>query len=223
MFALITARRAKALIFDFDGLIVDSESPGHQAWSEVYESHGCRLPFEKYAECIGTFEGFDLFRYLQDQAGRPIDKADVLARCSARWNQLMEQQPLLPGIEDCVTSAKRLGLGLAVASSSTSEWVTGNLGRFGLVEQFDAICCREHVTSVKPDPALYILALEKLGVDAADAIAFEDSPNGILAAKRAGIFCVAIPNPLTKQLILDKADRQLGSLTEFRLEDVFTA
>jgi beta-phosphoglucomutase-like phosphatase (HAD superfamily) len=218
---LSSTRRLKALIFDFDGLIVDSESPGYQAWSELYAAHGCRLPFEKYAQCIGTFEGFDLFRYLEAQAGRPIDKADVLARCSTRWNQLMEQQPLLPGIEDCVTSAKQLGLALAVASSSTSEWVAGNLGRLGLVDCFDAICCREHVASVKPDPALYLLALEKLGVHASEAIAFEDSPNGILAAKRAGIFCVAIPNPLTRQLVLDQADRRLNSLSEFKLEDAF--
>jgi beta-phosphoglucomutase-like phosphatase (HAD superfamily) len=76
------------------------------------------------------------------------------------------------------------------------------------------------VSAVKPDPALYLLALERLGVRADEAIAFEDSPNGILAAKRAGMFCVAIPNPLTKDLPLELADRRLRSLEEFDLDDV---
>ena len=81
------------------------------------------------------------------------------------------------------------------------------------------ICTSDYVSAVKPDPALYLLALEKLGVRADEAIAFEDSPNGILAAKRAGIFCVAIPNPLTKDLPLELADRRLRSLEEFDLDD----
>ena len=76
------------------------------------------------------------------------------------------------------------------------------------------------MSAVKPDPALYLLALETLGVKADQAIAFEDSPNGILAATRAGIFCIAVPNPLTKDLPLELADRRLGSLEEFDLDDV---
>ena len=82
------------------------------------------------------------------------------------------------------------------------------------------ICTSDHVSAVKPDPSLYLLALEKLGVSADAAVAFEDSPNGILAAKRAGIFCIAIPNPLTSDLPLDLADRRLRSLDEFDLDDV---
>jgi len=133
---------------------------------------------------------------------------------------LMTAQPLLPGIASCVSSARTRGLKLAVASSSTHKWVTRNLERFDLLDQFDAVCTRDYVEAVKPDPALYLLALERLGVASAEAIAFEDSPNGILAAKRAGIFCVAIPNPLTRELSLDLADRRLASLEEFSLDDV---
>jgi HAD superfamily hydrolase (TIGR01509 family) len=215
-----TRRPIKALIFDFDGLIVDSESPGFQAWSELYASQGCSLPFEKYAVCIGTIDGFDLHGYLEEQSGRSFDRAELEAACTRRWLELMRAQPLLPGVAECVTAAKARGLKLAIASSSTQTWVTGNLEKFGLFDHFDAICTRDLVAAVKPDPALYHLALERLEVHADETIAFEDSPNGILAAKRAGIFCVAVPNQLTKALPLSLADRRLHSLEDFSLDHV---
>jgi len=208
------------LIFDFDGLIVDTEGPGFRAWTEVYASHGCDLPFDKYSACIGTIGGFDLHAYLEEQSGRSFDRSELEGACTTRWLELMKEQSLLPGIAACVTSAKSRGLKLAIASSSTQDWVTGNLRRFGLIEQFDAVCTRDMVSTVKPDPALYLLALEKLGVTADAAIAFEDSPPGVLAAKRAGLYCIAIPNALTKNLPLDHADRRLNSIEEFDLDDV---
>ena len=210
----------KALIFDFDGLIVDSEGPGYVAWSEVYELHGCPLPFEKYSACIGTVGGFDLHAYLEEQSGRALDREGVEAACNSRWDELMKNQPLLPGIADTIAAAKARGLKLAVASSSTRDWVAGNLNKFGLLDRFDAICTRDDVPIVKPDPALYTLALKRLSVQAHEAIAFEDSPNGILAAKRAGLFCVFVPNPLTRQLSGELADRHLNSMEEFRFDHV---
>jgi HAD superfamily hydrolase (TIGR01509 family) len=212
--------RVQALIFDFDGLIVDTEGPGFRAWSELYESHGCSLPFEKYSACIGTIGGFDLHAYLEEQSGRTFERSDLERACNARWLELMKDQQLLPGVAACVSTARARGLKLAIASSSTQKWVTRNLRRFGLVEQFDAVCTRDFVSAVKPDPALYLLALEKLAVSADEAIAFEDSPPGVLAAKRAGLFCIAIPNALTRGLSLDHADRRLNSLEEFDLDKV---
>lgn len=208
------------MIFDFDGLIVDTEGPGFRAWTEVYESHGCSLPFDKYSACIGTIGGFDLYGYLEEQSGRMLDRDELERACNARWLELMKEQPLRPGVSDCVSSAKTRGLKLAIASSSTQQWVAGNLRKFGLFEEFDAVCTRDYVTAVKPHPALYLLALEKLGVAADEAIAFEDSPPGVLAAKRAGLYCIAVPNALTKNLPLDRADRLLSSLEEFNLDDV---
>lgn len=215
-----SSRQISALIFDFDGLIIDSESPGFQTWSELYQAHGCVLPLEKYAACIGTIDGFDLHGYLEEQSGRTLDRHAIEASCTRRWMELVKRQPLLPGIRSCVSRAKARGLKLGVASSSTRDWVTGNLDRFALLDQFDAVCTRDLVTAVKPDPALYLLALERLGVEASQAIAFEDSPHGVLAAKRAGLFCIAIPNDLTRHLPLDLADRRLTSLEEFNLDHV---
>jgi HAD superfamily hydrolase (TIGR01509 family) len=215
-----STRRIKALIFDFDGLIIDSESPGYQAWSEVYAVHGCDLPFEKYSNAIGTINGFDPASYLEELTGSRLDKPALETRCGDRWRELMKTQKVLPGIVGCLDAASASGLALAVASSSTREWVSEHLARVGLLERFSVLCCRDEVASVKPAPDLYLLALEKLGVQADEAIAFEDSPNGILAAKRAGLFCVAIPNPLTVRLPLDRADRLVPSMQAMNLVEL---
>ncbi len=217
---MASIKDVRALIFDFDGLIVDSESPGYVAWSELYRSLGCTLPFEKYSACIGTIGGFDLHAYLEAQSGRALDRDGLEAACTSRWKELMKAQPLLPGVAGTVAAGKARGMKLAVASSSTRDWVAGNLRKFRLLDRFDAICTRDDVSVVKPDPELYLLALRTLGVNADEAIAFEDSPNGILAAKRAGIFCIFVPNPLTKQLSGELADRRLNSLEEFSFDDV---
>jgi HAD superfamily hydrolase (TIGR01509 family) len=136
----------------------------------------------------------------------------------AREVSLIEQQSILPGVLTYFKSARRLGIKLGVASSSSCHWVMGHLKRLGLVAYFDCIRASDDVRRVKPDPELYLAVLDALKVKAVDAIAFEDSPNGILSAKRAGIYCVAVPNSLTKQLPLNQADLQLYSLEDLSLE-----
>jgi HAD superfamily hydrolase (TIGR01509 family) len=126
----------------------------------------------------------------------------------------------LPGIVEHVNAAKSLGLLLGLASSSTREWVTGHLARLGMLDRFDCMRCRDDVAHAKPEPDLYLAVLECLGVDAGGAFAIEDSPNGVLAAKRAGLRCVAIPNPITARLDLSQADLLLDSLADVTLPDL---
>jgi HAD superfamily hydrolase (TIGR01509 family) len=210
----------KALIFDFDGLILDTEVPEYQSWVELYQAYGCKLPIEKWLASIGTTNAFNPYEYLEQQLGREIDHAEVRTQRRARFAELMADQTILPGVQEYITTAKRLGLKLAVASSSPRSWVIGHLSHFGLETHFDAIRCGDEVKATKPDPALYLAALQALEIEASEAIALEDSPNGILAAKRAGIFCVAIPNALTKQLSLSLADFQMSSLADLPLEQI---
>jgi HAD superfamily hydrolase (TIGR01509 family) len=210
----------RALIFDFDGLILETEGPDYQSWQAVYQTYGCALPLSKWAECIGTTDAFDPYDYLAQQLGHPIDRDAVRAERRRRFAALMADQEILPGVESYILEAKRLGLKLGVASSSTRQWVTGHLERFGLVTFFDSLKSRDDVARTKPDPALYLMSLQALGVESHQAIALEDSPNGVLAAKRAGIFCVAVPNPVTRHLSLDLADLQISSLAELPLEQL---
>jgi HAD superfamily hydrolase (TIGR01509 family) len=210
----------KALIFDFDGLMLDTETPEYQSWAELYQTYGCALPIEQWAKGVGSADAFNPYEYLEAQLAGPVDRAAIRTQRRARFAELMVDQRILPGVEAYMTAAKRLGLKLGVASSSPRSWVTGHLSRFGLANHFDAIRCADDVQVTKPDPALYLAVLKALDVQSSEAIALEDSPNGILAAQRAGIFCVVVPNPLTRQLSLGFADRQINSLAEISLEQL---
>src|SRR5215813_10853560 len=207
----------KALIFDFDGLILDTEGAEYRSWCDVFEANGCKLHLEKWAECIGTAGAFDPHEYLEQLSGQQLDRTQTMEVRRARFNELMAGQPLLPGVESYIAEAQKRGMKLGVASSSTREWVLGYLTQYELAGRFHTVRCRDDVRKAKPDPELYLSALSALGLSPQEAIALEDSPNGILAAKRAGLFCVAVPNPLTRQLSLAHADLQVASLAELPL------
>ncbi len=211
----------RALIFDFDGLILDTEGPSYKSWKEVYRSFGLALPFSTWSTIIGTTQGeFDPRLELQKQVGGRVDWDAVESWRQVSEQALVEAQAVLPGVEQYLQDAMRLGLKIGLASSSSCNWVVGHLKRLGLVDYFDRICASDDVQHTKPDPELYQCVLHGLGVSADEAIALEDSPIGIRAAKQAGIFCVAVPNPLTSQLMLSQADLLLGSLAEMPLEQL---
>ncbi len=207
-----------ALVFDFDGLVLDTEGPEFRAWQEIYAAHGCSLSLETWAVAIGTVGAFDPYADLERRLGRPVDRDAVRETRRRRMSELIAAEEIRPGVQGYLEDARRLGMHLAVASSSSRDWVAGHLARLGIIEYFDCLRCSDDVREVKPSPELYQSALEALGVAAREAIALEDSPNGVLAAKRAGIFCVAVPNSLTCQLPLDHADLTLSSLLELPLE-----
>ncbi len=176
----------KALIFDFDGLILETETPVFQSWQELYHAYGCEIPMDLWAKIIGAAEyEFDPFNELERQLGRPIDREAEAPGRRQRELALILKQPVLPGVRDYLQTAHRKGLPCAVASSSTCNWVEGHLKRLGLYDNFVSIKTSEDVAHSKPAPDLFLAALDDLQVEPQEAIVFEDSPNGILAAKRA--------------------------------------
>jgi HAD superfamily hydrolase (TIGR01509 family) len=210
----------RAIVFDFDGLILDTEEPIYRSWLEVYEAHGEALPFERWVQIVGsTTADFHPQRHLEERLGRPLSQEVIERRIGRRTELILAQQPL-PGIVQHIDSAIYLGLKLGVASSSTRDWVSGHLTRLGIFGRFECVRCRDDVANAKPAPDLYIAALDCLGVSASEAIAIEDSPNGVIAAKRAGMRCVAIPNTITAGLDLSHADLVLRSLSEVTLSDL---
>jgi HAD superfamily hydrolase (TIGR01509 family) len=207
-----------ALIFDFDGLIIDTEWPDFRSWQETYEAYGCTLSRDEWSRWIGTLGLFDPYARLEEELGRAVDRSVVRAGRRARLDVLMVGQPILPGVTTLLDVARQRGLKLGIASSSSRSWVWGLLGSLGLASTFDTVQCSDDVGATKPDPASYLAALAALGVDARQAVALEDSPNGVLAAKRAGLYCVAVPNSMTRGLTLDQADLQVDSLADLSLD-----
>src|SRR5262245_578685 len=205
------------VVFDFDGLILDTEVPVYDVWQAIYAEHGHTLDFTRWAECIGTADTFDPCGHLASLLGREVDSAALIGHHRSRTDALIAAQPVLPGVRQYLDEARLLGVRLGVASSSSRRWVEGHLTRLGLREHFEVVRCADDVTRVKPDPALYRAVLEATGVPAHQAVALEDSPNGVRAAKRAGLACIAVPNPLTARLDLAEADFMLTSLADVPL------
>jgi HAD superfamily hydrolase (TIGR01509 family) len=210
----------RAIVFDFDGLILDTEEPIYRSWLEVYEAHGQELPFERWVQIVGSSTiGFHPQHHLEERLGRSLPK-EVLDRRIGRRTEMVLANKLLPGVVEHLDAARASRLKVGVASSSTRDWVMGHLVRLGILDRFDCLRCRDDVANVKPEPDLYLAVLECLGVAASEAIAIEDSPNGVLAAKRAGLRCVAIPNSITAGLDLGQADVVLGSLADVTLAEL---
>ena len=210
------------LLFDFDGLLIDTETPSRLAYEELYREHGHELPLDKWATLVGTIGAeFDPDAHLQELVGRPLDHVALAERRRAREHELCDLEDLRPGIEDYLAAAAGRGLKTAIVSSSDVDWIGRHLQRLDRADGWDAIVAANgDVARAKPQPDLYVEALDALGLQPSEAIAFEDSLNGIRAAKSAGVFVVAVPNPITQTFALDEADLLLDSLEELPLDEL---
>ncbi|WP_171686412.1 HAD family hydrolase [Paenibacillus planticolens] len=209
----------KAAIFDFDGLLLDTETPWYRVFKEVYASYALDLPLALWARHVGTsFETFNPYEYLKEHAKDPVDLEQIKSLLQMRYELRMENAQLRPGVLKILHKTRECGMKIAVASSSTHDWVSGYLKSFGMYSLFDEVVTADDVKKVKPDPELYKLAMHKLGVNAFETIAFEDSPNGLKAANAAGIRCIIVPNEVTKDLDFPPYERRLNSLLEFDID-----
>jgi putative hydrolase of the HAD superfamily len=212
----------KGLIFDFDGLILDTETPELQALNEAYGDYGQSLAVETYGQVVGAQynQQYEPIAHLQSLIGRPVDEQAFWARVNQRRLEIITNSPLLPGVENYLREAKARGLKLAVASSSPHAWVDGHLQRLGLFHYFDTILCKDDVRQIKPHPELFLTTLSALQLPAEAALIFEDSANGVSAARQAGIRVILVPNPVTVKLKIEGESLRLKSLAELPLADL---
>ena len=214
----------RAIVFDFDGLIVETEQPIYDAYHTIFGEYGVPLTIDVWSGVIGGTGHRDmLFDYLETHLGRAVDREAVRRQARRLQEGVIHTLPVQDGVAAHIEQAKEMGLRLGVASSSTRAWVSGHLGRTGLLPSFDVVCAREDVQQTKPHPELYTLALERLGMQPHEAFAIEDSPNGVTAAKAAGMRCVVVPNPLTAQMSIGHADLRLDSLADMSFAEVAAA
>ncbi len=207
----------RALIFDFDGLILDTETPLIDAWADLHRRAGLPSSREDAHRLVGHIDvDFDPWTAFGPGADR--EALDRAHRQLSR--ELTARQPVRPGIPACLEEGAARGLKLGVASNSSHGHVDRHLTRLGLRSRFDLICCREDVAAGKPAPDLYLRAIREFAVAPSEAIAFEDSAAGTLAARAAGLWTVAVPNPSTDQHDLSAAHLLVPSLEETPLADL---
>lgn len=217
-------KHIKAIVFDFDGLILDTETTDYKAWQAMYRTHGVELPLSMWLPIIGdATQDFSIDQHLAELVGKPIDRVELRKRQRALHLEMLKDAVPMPGVEDYIHTAKRLGIRIGVASGSRRSWVVDGLDRLGLLDHFDTVVTRDDVGGrAKPDPAAYVAAVSNLGVAGDQAIALEDSLPGVKAAKSAGLYCIAVPGPMTKNLSFPNADMRLESLTDLPLPELLT-
>lgn len=209
----------KAVIFDFDGLIVDTETVWYESFKEVLNTYGLELSVEQFARVIGTDDA-DLYSYIEKNLPSPVESVVIKDAAHKLFAVKMGEPALRDGVEDYLIEAKDLGLKVGLASSSSREWVESYLKKLNIYPYFDVIRTRDDVSRVKPDPELYVKAVEALGVAVTDAFAFEDSLNGLKAARAAGLNCVVVPNSVTAHLEFTGYCLRLSSMGDIRLKYV---
>lgn len=210
----------EALIFDFDGTLVDTEVPDWETWCAVYREHGVELDLARWQIGIGTHGGFDPCAHLEELLGAAINRQAIEERRWVSHVALCEQQPIQPGALQLLDAADAAGLRIGLASSSSWRWVGRWFHHYDLAHRFACIRTCDGDLRPKPAPDLYLSAAAGLGVAPERCLAFEDSPNGMRAALAAGMRCVVVPTPVTAALDFTGAALRLASLAEVSLPEL---
>jgi HAD superfamily hydrolase (TIGR01509 family) len=209
----------RALVLDFDGVVMDTETTDFESWIAVYEHFGVELSRDEWVTRIGSGAGaFNPGARLSVATGQP--EQELRERRRAIRDALVADLQPLPGVREWLQEASALDLRVGIASSSDRRWVKGHLKRVGLMEHFGVFATADDVDRVKPDPAVYRVALERLDVAPEEALAVEDSPNGLAAARAAGVVCVAVPAAMTVGLNFEGAHLLMRSLQDRSLSSV---
>lgn len=210
----------KAIIFDFDGLIFDTETHQYHILQEMFSEHGSELPLARWQQEIGTHSGFSPFHYMEEQIGKPVEHALLQKQYEEKFHSTLSLEKARDGVLDYLQIAKELELKIGLASSSSYRWVSSHLKNLQLFDYFDCIRTSDDVEKVKPDPALYIQAAQCLDLPPEECLVFEDSAHGATAAKRAGMGCVIVPNKVTHTMDFCDVEHRLDSMADMPLKDL---
>lgn len=208
------------LVLDFDGTILDTEEPLYRSWVELWDDHGRQLDRADWQRNIGGDDLYDPWAELEQQLGRSLDPG-LADRRRLRRDEIQADQPLRVGVLEWLSGAEALGVPVGVASSSSHGWVDGHLQRLGIRHRFATLVCRSEDVPAKPEPTSYRLVCERLGAEPARSVAVEDSPRGVAAAVAAGLYTVAVPHSLTRDLDLRRADLVVDSLLDVSVAQAF--
>lgn len=187
--------RYRAVIFDMDGLLLDTETLWHRAEVQLFRRHGGEFTWDDKMAVIGSSFDFTA-RYFAERLGQPVERGPALVdeMVDHMEEELRRQVDGRPGAIELVRRLRELeGVKLGLASNSPRRLVTLALATSRLTDAFDTVVTGDDVERHKPAPDIYLLACSRLGVSPAEALALEDSASGVTAAKAAGLTCIAVP------------------------------
>ncbi len=208
-------KNVSAVLFDFDGILVDTEWAIYQSWKNCFTHEGQELPLSIYTRCIGSdFATWSPKTYLEELTGKQFD-----------WNMLdklrqqeivaeLSEEGAMPGVIDLLDLLTAHQIPCAVVSSSSHHWVDDWLDKLHLTRYFDHVICRGDAPHIKPAPDLYLAAAHRFSLNPAHCLVIEDSLNGVISAHAASMPVWAVPNRVTNCLDFSQADRIWGSLAE---------
>ncbi len=204
----------KAAIFDFDGLLLDTETPEFESWSQVFAEQGAQLQLSEWTQFVGTWIEDRIYTMLEERVSHRVDRKQIRARHNVIYQEQLQTLDFCPGVRTLIPALRQAGLMVAIASNSDAEWVAGHLAQRNFRHHFNVVTTGNEVERMKPDPELYRLSLARLDIAPAEAVVFEDSLPGVCAGLEAGITVFAIPTPVTRHLTYPPAARRLNSLAD---------
>lgn len=208
-------KNIKGLIFDFDGVIVDTEWAIYQSWVRLFARENQEISIATYAPCLGAgYDHWDPAKHLEQLSAKKFDWSIETPARQAEIEDELLGMGIMQGTLELLDYCDATGIKMTVASSSSRRWVGGWLERLGILERFESTFCRTDGYPVKPNPALFLAAQQALNLPKNQCLIIEDSENGSIAAEAAGIPCVAIPNRMTESSNFSRAHYRLNSLTE---------
>lgn len=210
----------KGVIFDFDGLIFDTETVEYRLLSDIFAKHGAELSLKRWQQEIGTYTGFKPFEYLCEQTGNKLNQKELETQFNTLFHEQLTNESARSGVEEYLKEAKTLDLKVGLASSSNYKWVSNHLQNLNLIDYFDCIKTSDDVEHVKPDPELYLQAASCLGLEVGECLVFEDSANGAIAAKKAGMSCVIVPNEVTEAMEFCQVEHGITSMSDITLKEL---
>ena len=201
-----------AVVFDLDGLMVDTERLARRAWQQVLTPHGYRLEDEVYGRMIGRRTD-EAARIFLDGYDLPLTPNELIKRKAALFEVMLAHGvPAMPGLDELQKAIARRGLPWAVATSSPRQHAQTILMQLGLADSCRAVAGGDEVAAGKPAPDIYLLAADRLGVAPTHCLALEDSVPGCQSAAAAGMIVAAIPNGPTKTAAFPCAHYRFNSL-----------
>lgn len=210
------------VIFDFDGLIIDTETAWYHSYKDIlWKQYQLDLPLEVFAKCVGSDDAA-LFRYVETHLSNAPYVDELKKEASNLHQEKMELEQERSGVRSLLEEARAAGMNIALASSSTRPWVSHFLHQLSLLPYFDILVTKEDVKTVKPAPDLFLRVLDNLDVTAAESLVFEDSLNGLEAAKKANLKTVIIPNPVTEHMPFKDYFMKVSSMEHVRLQELIT-